>query len=158
MCKCKPGEKFLRLIGECQLRIVQLKYHRLSSINSNLQLKPSEAQKQKLILKLLSTTNIMLASMNKKVCAPFSYFAHSNITINNWRDISYPIPIFERPRAISELSDLNLRLLKWLVSSYKINFSGTPPNYRPLSKLHFYVYLINKCLITITKVITHIEN
>ena len=158
MCKCKPGEKFLRLIGECQFRIVQLKYHRLSSINSSLQLKPSDAKKQKLILKLLSTTNIMLASMNKKVSAPFSFFSHSNVTFNDWRDISYPIPIFERPRAISELSDLNLRLLKSLVSSYKINFSGTPPNYRPSSKLHFYVYLINKCLITITKVITYIGN
>ena len=155
---CKPGEKFLRLIGECQFRIVQLKYHRLSSITSSFHLKQSDAKNQKLILKLLSTTNIILASMNKKIRAPFSYFAHANITFNDWRDISCPMPICERAPAIAELADLNLQLLKSLVSSYKKNFPGAPPNQRPSSKLHFYVYLITKCLITMNKVIKHIEN
>ena len=158
MCKCKPGEKFLRLIGECQFRIVQLKYHRLSSSSGSLHLKPSDAKKQKLILKLLSTANIIFASMNKKVCAPFSYFAHSNVTFNDWHAVSYPMPICEWAQAISELADLNVRLLKSLVSSYKRNFSRAPPNNSTSSKLQFYIYLINKCLITITKVITHIGN
>ena len=131
-------EQFLLNIGTTQFYILELKYDSLSCITSSSSLTPLTAIRQNRILKGLFAVYNLLLSMSRKVGLLFPRPVVHYI-------FQAPVPIPQRPKLIYTISSKSVCILHQLRDSY-LRHLKTQSNLRHLKRVHFYTYLLKKCI------------
>ena len=130
--------QFLLTIGTTQFFILELKNNTLSSVSSPSSLTTINAVRQNRILKGSFTVFNLLTSMSKKVglpCPrPFVRYIFGG-----------PVPISQRPELISNICIQSVRMLHHMRDSYLEHIKSLPDSCH-LQKVHFYIYLLRKCI------------
>ena len=131
-------QQFLLNIGTTQFYILELKYNSLSSIISPSALTRLNAIRQNRILKGLYVVYNLLLSMSRKVGLlfprPVVYYTFQG-----------PVPIPQRPKLIHTISSKSVCILHQLRDSY-LRHLKTQSNLCQLKRVHFYRYLLKKCI------------
>ena len=149
MSLCLKGQQFVCTIGTAQYLILRLKHNILTDVSNPLLMNDIDASLQNNILKCVFEVYNLLNSMCQKISMPIPQQVHNYI-------YNSPIPISDRPLFIKNFASFAINLLHKLQDSFILHDNKLPREtqaYTHTGRVHFYLYLLQKILITLSCVI-----
>ena len=149
MSLCLKGQQFVHAIGTAQYLILRLKHNILTDVSNPHLMNDIDASLQNNILKCVFAVCNILKSMCQKISMPILQQVHNYI-------YNSPIPISDRPLLIKNFASFAINLLHQLRDSFILHDNKLPREtqaHTHTGRVHFYLYLLQKILITLSCVI-----
>ena len=149
MSLCLKGQQFVRTIGTAQYLILRLKHNILTDVSNPHLMNDIDASLQNNILKCVFAVCNILKSMCRKLSMPIPQQVHNYI-------YNSPILISDRPLLIKNFA---INLLHQLRDSFILHDNKLPREtqaHTHTGQVHFYLYLLQKILITLSCVIKNL--
>ena len=149
MSLCLKGQQFVHTIGTTQYLILRLKHNILTDVSNPHLMNDIDASLQNNILKCVFAVCNILKSMCQKISMPIPQQVHNYI-------YNSPILISDRPLLIKNFASFAINLLHQLRDSFILHDNKLPREtqaHTHTGRVHFYLYLLQKILITLSCVI-----